>query len=329
VTISGESAGGMSSTYQMFASDRTGEKLFHGAILQSGGGSVGTVLPSNFRHRDRYNMFLASTPCAHKVGASEQLACLRGLPTQAVQAANTRSIMYLLGLKQEKSWQAPFFFPWTPVIDGDFISESPYELVKQGKYADVPLLVGNILDEGTLFTPTDLHNETVLLPWMRRSVLAAEGVALDEKDHVMHKVLAAYPDDHRVGSPYGRENAERLYGEENQYHRAASMREFRGVSVRGCAADTSAVGDMIFVAPTRHLLNSHAKHHRKTKTFPIWSWILAEAGPGDDPAVGVPHAADLDYREWPRRHRASLVLTLAPSCSLHVSAASQALGACL
>ncbi|CEH16580.1 Acetylcholinesterase/Butyrylcholinesterase [Ceraceosorus bombacis] len=288
ITLGGESAGAVSSMYQMLANDadREHEDLFHAVILQSGGAFPGSVSATNYRHRDEYNQLLATTPCAAKVGPREQIACLRGLSTASMMAANTRSVQRLLGILNEASWQTQFFFPWFPTQDPYFVPESAYERVTRGKYLDIPILAGNTLDEGTLFTPTNIQNSSMLFAWIRRGVLSTEGLDVSHQYTVIDKILQAYPDDPVKGSPsradlVGKKPEDRLFApnETNQYKRAAAI-----------------LGDLGFVAPTRYLLERHsAAHQGHNKTFPIWSYTLSEPAPGAPAHLGVPHAVDNDY----------------------------------
>ncbi|RPD68959.1 hypothetical protein L226DRAFT_540270 [Lentinus tigrinus ALCF2SS1-7] len=39
----------------------------------------------------------------------------------------------------------------SPRADGTFLTTPPYQLVTQGKIADVPFIVGDVKDEGTIF----------------------------------------------------------------------------------------------------------------------------------------------------------------------------------
>lgn len=55
--------------------------------------------------------------------------------------------------------QVPNFFsytglavPWNPRPDGSFIPKSPHLLLREGKIADIPYIIGDMKDEGTLFS---------------------------------------------------------------------------------------------------------------------------------------------------------------------------------
>lgn len=147
ITIAGESSGGQSISYHLLADggDEKGENLFHRAIMQSGGSSMALTPPTASRHLLHWRAFLAPTTCARFAASADQIRCLRELPEVALSQANTRAKMYVLGVHQAASWRSPTFFPFWPTFDKDFITKSPFELWQEGKYKDVPLLMGNVV----------------------------------------------------------------------------------------------------------------------------------------------------------------------------------------
>lgn len=282
VTLAGESAGGQSISYHLLSQhdSEKDEKLFHQAIIQSGGSSMAIVPAGNSRHDHHYKTLLQSTPCSHHQSSLDQIKCLRDLPSSAMAAANVRSMTYVIGIASHAQWKTPVFFPYWPTLDDDFITDSPYKLWMEGKYKDVPIIFGNVLDEGTMFAPQDIHNETVLIPWIERTLLPADQLTRAERKHTLKKLLDAWPDVPSQGSPFQRHTDHRLFpGEENQYRRVAA-----------------ALGDIVFQAPRRYQIRQHSHLHSKgLKKSPAWNYILAEAGPSSTVAQGVPHAADNDY----------------------------------
>jgi acetylcholinesterase len=281
ITIAGESAGGQSISYHLLSQyeEEKDEKLFHQAIIQSGGSGMALSPASNSRHDYHYKNLLNLTPCSRHQTSFEQIQCLRDLPTTALAAANVRIMMYVIGITSQANWKSPMFFPFWPTLDDDFITKSPYELWMEGKYKDVPMIFGNVLDEGTVFTPHDLHNESVAASWIKRALLPADGLSQSEKDHTLQKLLEAYPDVPSKGSPFALQTEERLMGPENQYKRVAA-----------------AIGDIVFQASRRYQIRQHSLlHSQGKKKSPAWNYLLAEAGPGNTPAQGVPHGVDNDY----------------------------------
>jgi carboxylesterase type B len=76
-------------------------------------------------------------------GSSDSLACLRTTPyTKFLQACN--SVPGILGYFTVN-------LSYLPRPDGKTLTASPEELVRTGKYAKVPFIVGDQEDEGTLF----------------------------------------------------------------------------------------------------------------------------------------------------------------------------------
>ena len=144
------------------------------------------------------------------------------------------------------------------------------------RHSYLPLLQ---LDEGTVFTPHDLHNETVAIPWIKRTLLPGDDLSTSERRHTLQKLLEAYPDIPAQGSPFALQTDERLMGEDNQYKRVAA-----------------ALGDIVFQAPRRYQIRQHSLLHAQgKKKSPAWNYLLAEAGPGSSAAQGVPHGTDNDY----------------------------------
>jgi para-nitrobenzyl esterase len=133
VTIFGESAGGLS--VSMLCASPLAKGLFRGAISQSGAsfGPAGNIFyPGE-------NMKLLSTAneegikYLHNAGVSN-IEELRSLPPDKLPMA------WGVG----SSW---------PVIDGYVIPDVQYTLYSNGKYSDIPVLIGYNSDEGLSFSP--------------------------------------------------------------------------------------------------------------------------------------------------------------------------------
>ncbi len=130
VTVLGHSAGGFA--VSMLAGSRLAKGLFRAVISESGanfmppqdspwgGGSIQTLRMSE----------AAGTAWLKSLGAST-LAEARALPAEKVEAA-----------QREKG--APRF--WPPV-DGYVIAADQYQLWRQGRFNDTPILVGDVSDE--------------------------------------------------------------------------------------------------------------------------------------------------------------------------------------
>ncbi|KAK7013829.1 carboxylic ester hydrolase [Favolaschia claudopus] len=134
VTIWGESAGGGSVFQQLVANDgKTEPQLFKYAIASS------IFAPSQYPYDSRipesnYQQVLAETNCT-------SLACLRSAPVSALQQAN-------LDINAAGFSGVCVF---VPVIDGDFIRQSPAKALTEGKVNGEAVLAVANAREGTIF----------------------------------------------------------------------------------------------------------------------------------------------------------------------------------
>ncbi|KAI0782412.1 cephalosporin esterase [Irpex lacteus] len=138
VTIWGESAGAGSVLQHMIAhSGNTQPPLFKGAISSS------LFVPSQYRFNDRipeqiYTEFVQQTGCAN---ATDTFECLVNVDEGTLQNANI--VINLSG----------FFgtFVVVPVIDGEFITDSPSRQIESGRLNGERLLAITNTFEGTIF----------------------------------------------------------------------------------------------------------------------------------------------------------------------------------
>ncbi|CAG9996883.1 unnamed protein product [Clonostachys byssicola] len=143
VTIWGESAGAISVYAQMalYDGDHTykGKPLFRGAIMNSG--SVVPVEPIDGKKGQAvYDQVVKAGGCS---GNADTLNCLRGLSYTAFLNAVT-SVPGILSYNS-------LALSYLPRPDGVSLTDSPDALVAAGKYAAVPMIIGDQEDEGTLF----------------------------------------------------------------------------------------------------------------------------------------------------------------------------------
>jgi len=142
VTIFGESAGGIS--VSMLAASPLAKGLFHGAISQSGGSFGPTDTP---------------TYPGENMNALAQ-AEADGL--KYVESLGASSIEELRQMKAEdfipKDWSMPGGWP---IVDGYVIPGDQFELYEQGRYNDVPVLVGYNSDEGLSFVRSNDPNSFI------------------------------------------------------------------------------------------------------------------------------------------------------------------------
>lgn len=132
VTIFGESAGGIA--VSMLCASPLAKGLFQGAISQSGG-SFGPPRPVTFPGENMKTLANAEKEgltYAEKVGAAS-VEELRNIPAEQLP----------LGMGMGGAW---------PIIDGHVIPDDQFKLYQQGRFNDVPILIGYNSDEGASFS---------------------------------------------------------------------------------------------------------------------------------------------------------------------------------
>ncbi|XP_057711660.1 acetylcholinesterase isoform X1 [Corythoichthys intestinalis] len=138
VTIFGESAGGASVGFHLLSPDS--RPVFTRAILQSGVPNTpwATVSPAEARRRA---MQLAKLVGCNGGNDTEIVDCLRGKTPQEL-------------IEQEFQvlpWMSIFRFSFVPVVDGDFVPDTPEAMLNSGNFKDTQVLLGVNQDEGTYF----------------------------------------------------------------------------------------------------------------------------------------------------------------------------------
>jgi len=132
ITIFGESAGGIS--VSMICASPLAKGLISGAISQSGG-NFGPTRPTTYPGENMKTLAQAEqdgVELMKSLGANS-LAELRAMDTQKFSARGLGS----------NSW---------PIVDGYVIAGDQSELYAEGKYSDIPVLIGYNSDEGASFS---------------------------------------------------------------------------------------------------------------------------------------------------------------------------------
>eukprot|EP01117_Protostelium_nocturnum_P012602 TRINITY_DN4637_c0_g1_i1.p1 TRINITY_DN4637_c0_g1~~TRINITY_DN4637_c0_g1_i1.p1 ORF type:complete len:543 (-),score=161.91 TRINITY_DN4637_c0_g1_i1:33-1661(-) len=227
VTIYGESAGGISVALHLTAFGATKEtNLFRAGIAESGS-STSLVIPDYTFFQKVYDSVVEKAGCK---STTDTLACLRKVSYQKL--SNIVNHYPMFGIVRA---------PWSPTVDGDFIPDSPFRLLQQGKVIKVPLIIGDNLDEGTGFVNHLVWNSTQFLKDK------VKGTWSNLTSSSMDKLLSFYPDDPAAGSPYNT-GGKTWWGPQGK--RAASI-----------------YGDLGFVAPRRFLSEQLA-----SRGVPVWAY---------------------------------------------------------
>ncbi|RDW90409.1 uncharacterized protein DSM5745_02184 [Aspergillus mulundensis] len=179
VTIAGESAGAVSVYSHMMAYGGRDDKLFRGAILESGGAFPLTYANTS-TFQETFDNLVTETPCKlfANATAAEQLDCIRQLPIE--------TFLDSVGSSTGQS------------IDGSFTQTSLQFALPAGKYVKVPTIVGTNTDEGTNSAPTGINTTEQLKGPL------AEGFHRPKTlpNSTVSTLLDLYPDDARHGCPY-------------------------------------------------------------------------------------------------------------------------------
>ncbi|XP_033625264.1 cholinesterase 1-like [Asterias rubens] len=132
VTLFGESAGASSVGLHMLSKMSSG--LFQRAIMQSG------VSTTTFAYRRDINEIIREThDIATAVGCGNQTSLEMVLCMRNVSARE----LLLRAFEVTISFQ--------PVVDGSFLHDYPETLLQKGDFQKVPILLGNLVDEGATY----------------------------------------------------------------------------------------------------------------------------------------------------------------------------------
>ncbi|KAL9935827.1 hypothetical protein V8E36_005404 [Tilletia maclaganii] len=252
ITIWGQSAGASSVAAHLLAdSGRSGSSLFSKAIMESGSAQLYPRYNATAsRPQQQYNAVLKATSCSN-------LACVRRASRSTLQSVN---------IQVTTQDDATF----SPTLDRYFHQQAPSVAVNSGTFADVPILMGTNLDDGT-FVEACRGMDTVS---ELSSFFNSQYGSLD----VVSSLLATYPDKPAEGCPfrpvlYGSSPYDRFYGITSQYKRCAAIET-----------------DLLFSVGKRAMLSAASKFNKQ----PAFGYLWAQRTPSNGkPAKGVTHSCEL------------------------------------
>jgi carboxylesterase type B len=187
VTIFGQSAGGLSVGKQLIAYGGRDDRLFRGAIMQSGG--VVEKWPYNIRDpaaytEDLYRNLTETTGCSSQ---TSPLDCLRGLPVETLPTA--------LNVSYTPVFPSTGLGPWLTQVDGDFLQDGPTESLNEHHFLPVPVIYTTTADEATVFG----YGGKVDSDEDFRAFVAGGG----PDDATVAIIESLYPNDDSLGLPAG------------------------------------------------------------------------------------------------------------------------------
>ncbi|KAH8767278.1 carotenoid ester lipase [Diaporthe sp. PMI_573] len=265
VVIMGESAGSWSVAAHLLWDEGEGsDDLFNGAMALSGGP---VMVEGAERAQPVFDHMVGRTGCTN---APDKIACLKVADFDDIMTAVNEE-GFALGPRSLAS-------TWTIRPDGKHLKESPHRLAAAGKIASVPLIIGDMRDEGTAFsllaqletlTDKDFAKYFKEVWWPKAT------------DAEISRLMELYPPDITQGSPFG---TGVLNAVTPNFKRLAAV-----------------VGDYSFQAQRRNLLA-----HYNTSEQTVWNYItdvsIPSAGLLPDlgvathlPVVGSFHAFDVFF----------------------------------
>ncbi|KAI8974600.1 carotenoid ester lipase precursor [Trametes punicea] len=246
VTIWGESAGAISAVSHMITNGGDTEGLFRAAWMESG-----SVVPSGniTKLQSTFDFIAAETGCA---SAQRVLECLREVPARTIKAAMDKTPTIF-------SYQS-LNIPWVPHADGVFLQDYPMRLVLDDRVADVPFVIGDCLDEGTLVSLTSFNVTTddEFVEYVRQTYFPQAPAS------TFARLQELYPADPTAGSPFGTGDA---FAFTRQYKRLAAVQ-----------------GDFFFESMRRFLLK------QRSGKSPVWSFMSER---NQVKGMGATHSTEL------------------------------------
>ncbi|KAH9937174.1 Alpha/Beta hydrolase protein [Fomitopsis serialis] len=212
VTIWGESAGAKSVGFHLIAFNGRDDKLFRGAIMESGNSVQPQAMFTADYFEAPYQALVDNVNCTDAI---DVLGCLRSVPFDTLNTAiNTTNAT-----------------GWFPVIDGDFVARLASYQLEAGAYVHVPIISGANSDEGTAFGPVGINTTEEFLAFMEKG---AGYPRIPLAPALAEEIINVYPDDPCDGIP-GDLGCTRLNGTHGLEYRRTS----------------AYIGDVVYIAPRR------------------------------------------------------------------------------
>jgi carboxylesterase type B len=129
VTIWGESAGAGAVGFHLTAYGGRDDKLFRGAVMQSGNPTFNSQASTADRYQSMYNLISAHAGCT---SSTDSLRCLRNVPHEKMNDI----------INSTRTTNGTRLTSFGPSIDDDFIQRNISKQLLQGKFVHVPIISG-------------------------------------------------------------------------------------------------------------------------------------------------------------------------------------------
>ncbi|KAI1107654.1 alpha/beta-hydrolase [Jackrogersella minutella] len=217
VTIWGQSAGSFAVGQLVMSYGGRTDSLFHRSIQESGSATTAWCNGSDW-YQPIYNKIVDQVNCSL---VPDTLECLRTIDYDTLYPFLNSSAI-----------PGPGFYP---TVDGDVLPNYPSELLRAGRFANIPHLYGTTSDDGTDNAPIGINTDTDLKDFLLYDT--GFNFPAATVDHI----LELYPDDPAQGIPMNT-GAERFAEEGWQYKRVAAI-----------------VGDVFYQGPRRYDVQHYVK----------------------------------------------------------------------
>lgn len=265
VTALGSGTGAMLLSHLMLSDQFKEDPLFQAVSLQSG-----SVLPygssSGLAADNMFWKLANETGCRIDVPGAQALQCLREVDAETLSKAQNynHNITEFFDLSTALSI-------WAPRYDNNLWKKSPFDLVNQGQFPDIPMMIGENMDEGTtvaLLFATQTKNET---NDKFRRLFPIGGQNLTQ-------FLDFYSEDPADGAPFNTGEKYQIYPD---YKRSAAI-----------------LTDVFFTIPRRLILQNTG-----CNTSP--RYVYYNSAGHDIPFVGASHLTDAIWQFYLFRNYAS------------------------
>lgn len=241
----------------LYGGDNTynGKPLFRGAIMNSGSLAPTEAIDSA-KAQAIYDTVVNTAGCDSSTVNNSTLDCLRSLEYPVFLDA-VNSVPGILSYSSAA-------LSYLPRPDGVVLPASPDVLVEEGRYAAVPMIVGDQRDEGTLFAlfTSNVTTTEDLVEYL--STLYFHQATTDQ----LETLVNSYSTDIKAGSPFGTGILNEIYP---QYKRIAAL-----------------LGDLVFSLSRRLFLEAT---DLVNPGVPSWSYMATYFE--DFPVMGTFHASDI------------------------------------
>ncbi|KAK8859268.1 lipase [Apiospora arundinis] len=172
VTIHGQSSGGLAVTAQILAYGGNKPVPFQQGICESQALAFGLTANTT---RDAVQAVVDYVGCnTTSLDDAQTISCLRAVEMKTLFDASLITYRSDLGDL------------WLPAVDGDFWPDAPSVLLRQGRFANITMMIGWAQDDMTLYTDLAIQTAQDTFDSVRSSYRSIS-------DNNMNKLLALYP----------------------------------------------------------------------------------------------------------------------------------------